>query len=74
MTLELQRLAQNKDIDCSAKLMNASNLLIGGGLAIGPTLAGRLIEASGGLRSLLIGGACITLLSRVLILSCRLRG
>ncbi|MFL1526545.1 hypothetical protein [Pseudomonas sp. O230] len=56
MTLELQRLAQNKDIDCSAKLMNASNLLIGGGLAIGPTVAGRLIEASGSLQSLLIGG------------------
>ena len=45
--------------------------LDGGGLAIGPTVAGRLIEASGGFQSLLIGGACITLLSLVLILSCR---
>lgn len=59
------------DLDRSGKLMNASNLVIGGGLAIGPTVAGRLIEASGGFQSLLIGGACITLLSLVLILSCR---
>ncbi|WP_223510842.1 MULTISPECIES: MFS transporter [unclassified Pseudomonas] len=59
------------DLDRSGKLMNASNLVIGGGLAIGPTVAGRLIEASGGFQLLLIGGACITLLSLVLILSCR---
>ncbi len=59
------------DLDHSGKLMNASNLVIGGGLAIGPTVAGRLIEASGGFQSLLIGGACITLLSLVLILSSR---
>ncbi|QOU02201.1 MFS transporter [Pseudomonas fluorescens] len=59
------------DLDRSGKLMNASNLVIGGGLAIGPSVAGRLIEASGDFQSLLIGGACITLLSLVLILSCR---
>ena len=33
--------------------MNASNLVIGGGLAIGPALAGRLIEGSGGFLPLL---------------------
>ncbi|MBD9462106.1 MFS transporter [Pseudomonas sp. Pdm06] len=59
------------DLDRSGKLMNASNLVIGGGLAIGPTVAGRLIEASGSFQALLIGGTCITLLSLVLILSCR---
>ncbi|MCW1242918.1 MFS transporter [Pseudomonas sp. SAICEU22] len=59
------------DLDHSAKLMNASNLVIGGGLAIGPTVAGRLIEASGGFQSLLVGGACITLLSLALMLSSR---
>ncbi|WP_053187528.1 MFS transporter [Pseudomonas thivervalensis] len=59
------------DLDRSGKLMNASNLVIGGGLAIGPTIAGRLIEASGGFHSLLVGGACITLLSLVLMLSSR---
>ena len=59
------------DLDRSGKLMNASNLVIGGGLAIGPTVAGRLIEASGGFQSLLVGGACITLLSLALMLSSR---
>lgn len=59
------------DLDHSGKLMNASNLVIGGGLAIGPAIAGRLIEASGGFAVLLIGGAVITLLSLVLILASR---
>ncbi|WP_024618959.1 MFS transporter [Pseudomonas kilonensis] len=59
------------DLDRSGKLMNASNLVIGGGLAIGPTVAGRLIEASGGFHSLLIGGTCITLLSLALMLGSR---
>ena len=59
------------DLDRSGKLMNASNLVIGGGLAIGPTVAGRLIEASGGFQSLLIGGTCITLLSLALMLGSR---
>jgi len=59
------------DLDRSGKLMNTSNLVIGGGLAIGPTVAGRMIEASGGLQSLLIAGACVTVLSLVLMLSSR---
>lgn len=59
------------DLDRSGKLMNASNLMIGGGLAIGPAIAGRLIEGSGGFTALLLGGALITLLSLALMLSCR---
>lgn len=59
------------DLDHSGKLMNASNLVIGGGLAIGPAMAGRLVEASGGFAVLLIGGTVITLLSLVLILASR---
>ncbi|NWA43583.1 MFS transporter [Pseudomonas reactans] len=59
------------DLDHSGKLMNASNLVIGGGLAIGPAIAGRLIEASGGFAVLVIGGTVITLLSLVLILASR---
>ncbi|RON76801.1 MFS transporter [Pseudomonas chlororaphis] len=59
------------DLDRSGKLMNASNLVIGGGLAIGPALAGRLIESTGGFQPLLIGGAGLTLLSLALILGCR---
>lgn len=59
------------DLDHSGKLMNASNLVIGGGLAIGPALAGRLIEASGGFSLLLLGAAAITLLSLVMIVASR---
>ena len=59
------------DLDHSGKLMNASNLVIGGGLAIGPAIAGRLIEASGGFTLLLLGAAVITLLSLVMILASR---
>ena len=59
------------DLDHSGKLMNASNLMIGGGLAIGPAIAGRLIEASGGFAVLLMGGAVITLLSLAMILASR---
>ncbi|UEH05950.1 MFS transporter [Pseudomonas sp. HN8-3] len=58
-------------LDHSGKLMNASNLVIGGGLAIGPAIAGRLIEASGGFTLLLLGAAVITLLSLVMIFTSR---
>lgn len=59
------------DLDHSGKLMNASNLVIGGGLAIGPAIAGRLIETSGGYAELLVGGAVLTLLSLAMILASR---
>ena len=59
------------DLDHSGKLMNASNLVIGGGLAIGPAMAGRLIESRGDFQALLIGGACLTLLSLGLMLASR---
>lgn len=66
-------LASLAELDRCGKLMNASNLVIGAGLAIGPGVAGRLIEASGGFQPLLVGSACITLLSLVLVLSSRPR-
>jgi len=59
------------DLDRSGRLMNASNLVIGGGLAIGPAIAGRLIESSGGFQSLLIAAAALTFTSLLLILGCR---
>ncbi|OLS64323.1 hypothetical protein PSEMO_08680 [Pseudomonas putida] len=59
------------DLDRSGRLMNASNLVIGGGLAIGPAIAGRLIEGSGGFQALLIGAASLTFISLLLILGCR---
>jgi len=61
------------DLDRSGKLMNASNLVIGGGLAIGPAIAGRLIESSGGFQPLLISAAVLTLTSLLLILGSRNR-
>ncbi|QZI73244.1 MFS transporter [Pseudomonas protegens] len=64
-------LARMAEMDRSGRLMNASNLVISAGLAIGPTLAGRLIESSGGFQGLLLGGAVITLLSLALVLNCR---
>lgn len=59
------------DLDRSGKLMNASNLVIGGGLAIGPAIAGRLIEGSGDFHTLLVSAAVMTLASLLLILGCR---
>lgn len=59
------------DLDRSGKLMNASNLVIGGGLAIGPAIAGRLIESTGGFQPLLLCAASLTLASLLLILGCR---
>lgn len=59
------------DLDRSGKLMNASNLVIGGGLAIGPAIAGRLIEGSGDFHTLLVSAAVMTFASLLLILGCR---
>ncbi|MFO6333938.1 MFS transporter, partial [Pseudomonas aeruginosa] len=61
------------DLDRSGRLMNASNLVIGGGLAIGPALAGRLIEGSGGFLPLLPIAAGLAGLSLLLALACRPR-
>ncbi|MDU3294044.1 MAG: MFS transporter [Pseudomonas aeruginosa] len=61
------------DLDRSGRLMNASNLVIGGGLAIGPALAGRLIESSGGFLPLLPIAAGLAGLSLLLALACRPR-
>jgi predicted MFS family arabinose efflux permease len=63
-------LASLATLDPSGRLMTATNLVIGGGLAIGPAIAGRLLEASGGaFHSVLLGAAACTALSLGLILS-----
>ncbi|WAG76916.1 MFS transporter [Metapseudomonas furukawaii] len=62
------------DLDPSGRLMNLSNLVIGGGLALGPALAGRLIERQGGFDGLLLAAAAITLLSLLALLGSRERG
>lgn len=61
-------LARVAGLDNNGKLMNNINLVIGGGMAIGPTLAGYLIESSGGFDALLIGALGCSLLSLLLIL------
>jgi predicted MFS family arabinose efflux permease len=60
-------LARVSGLDNNGKLMNSINLVIGGGMAIGPTLAGYLIESSGGINALLIGALSCALLSLLLI-------
>lgn len=61
-------LASLAELDSSGRLMNTVNLVIGGGLAIGPALAGQLIERSGAFGGLLIGGAVVASLSLALML------
>lgn len=60
-------LAKVAKLDNNGKLMNSINLVIGGGMAIGPTLAGYLIESSGGINALLMGALSCALLSLLLI-------
>ena len=62
------------DIDHSGKLMNATNLVIGGGLAIGPALAGQLIAANGGsLHVLLLLATLIAAIALALLLALQTR-
>lgn len=61
-------LATLADLDASGRLMNTTNLVIGGGLAIGPALAGRALESNGGFDLLLGGAATIVTLSLVLVM------
>ncbi|NWK79354.1 MFS transporter [Aquitalea sp. LB_tupeE] len=62
-------LATLADIDHSGKLMNATNLVIGGGLAIGPALAGQLIAANhGSLHVLLLLATLVAAISLALLL------
>ncbi|WP_374980819.1 MFS transporter [Pseudomonas solani] len=51
------------DLDRDGRLMNTTNLLIGGGLALGPAIAGPLLESSVGMRGVLLLSATCLLLS-----------
>ncbi|WP_010626066.1 MFS transporter [Halomonas sp. KM-1] len=62
-------LASLAELDPSGRLMNTVNLVIGGGLATGPLLAGQLIEAQGHHTGMLLGASAAGLLSLALILS-----
>jgi len=54
-------------LDNSGRLMNSINLVIGGGLALGPSLAGHLLEKTGGTDAMLLLAAGAVILSLTLI-------
>ncbi|QPT14145.1 MFS transporter [Serratia rubidaea] len=60
-------LAAVAGLDNNGKLMNGINLVIGGGMAIGPLLAGYLLQFFGGFGALLGGALSCALLSLLLI-------
>ena len=54
-------------LDNSGRLMNSINLVFGGGLALGPSLAGHLLERKGGTDAMLLLAAGAVILSLALI-------
>lgn len=60
-------------LDSGGRLMGVTNMAIGGGLAIGPLLAGGIIEFGGGLAVMIGLGVVAMLSSGALILSLRWR-
>jgi DHA1 family inner membrane transport protein len=57
------------DLDRMGRATNLANLFIGGGLAIGPFIAGRLVEATGGYGALVLLSCPVVLVSLALILA-----
>ena len=67
-------LASLATADASGRLLNTTNLVIGGGLAIGPLISGHLIEASHGQFHLMLSsGFTFGCLSLLLILTLALK-
>jgi len=56
-------LATLASFDQRGRLMSTVNLVIGGGLALGPVIAGPVLESSLGMNAVLLGSACCLLLS-----------
>lgn len=56
------------DLDPLGRATNLANLAIGGGLALGPLVAGRLVEATGGFNALVFMGVPAVVISLVLII------
>ncbi len=56
------------DLDRAGRASNLSNLVIGGGFAIGPLVAGRLVESTGGYTALTTMSVLALLASLILIL------
>lgn len=58
------------DHDRDGRLMNSANLVIGGGLALGPAIAGPLLESSYGMPAVLLGSiGCLLLAFSSLMLA-----
>ncbi|MDF0731382.1 MFS transporter [Pseudomonas entomophila] len=66
-------LASLADRDHQGRLMNSVNLVIGGGLALGPVIAGPVLESPLGMSTVLLGSACCLLLSLVVLMPGQLR-
>lgn len=64
-------LARINELAPSGSLMNASNLVIASAVAIGPGIAGHLIQNSGGYYSTLVSATVLTLFSLALVLISR---
>jgi predicted MFS family arabinose efflux permease len=56
------------DLDPAGRATNLANLAIGGGLAIGPLIAGRVVEATGGFSTLVLIGVPAVVISLLLII------
>lgn len=56
------------DLDPLGRATNMANLAIGGGLALGPLIAGRVIEATGGFSALVFIGVPVVVVSLLLIM------
>src|SRR5699024_4559744 len=62
------------DLDPLGRVTNLANLAIGGGTAIGPFIAGRVIEATGGYNGLILMGVPVVLVSLLFILVAQSKG
>jgi predicted MFS family arabinose efflux permease len=61
-------LATLASFDQRGRLMSTVNLVIGGGLALGPMLAGPILERAEGMGPVLLGSACCLLLSCLMLM------
>jgi len=61
-------LATLASFDRQGRLMSTVNLVIGGGLALGPMIAGPVLESSLGMSAVLLGSACCLVLSCLALL------
>lgn len=59
------------DVDRDGRLMSTTNLVMGGGLAIGPAISGQLLERTGDAMAMLWMGAAFLVVSFLAIFLCR---